>query len=49
VAAEGFGPQSAQSLCSSVKSAGRGCFAYAAASPPPGALNATVRMASRAK
>lgn len=49
VAAEGFGPKSAQSLCSSVKSAGRGCFAYAASSPPAGAVKDTVRMASRAK
>ena len=49
VAAEGFGPRSAQSMCSSVKSAGRGCFAYAASSPPAGAVNSTVRMASRSK
>ena len=49
VAAEGFGPKSAQSLCSSVKSAGRGCFAYAASSPPAGAVKRDVRMASRAR
>ncbi|MBU2587432.1 MAG: SPOR domain-containing protein [Alphaproteobacteria bacterium] len=49
VAAEGFGPKSAQSLCSSVKSAGRGCFAYAASSPPAGAIKRDVRMASRAR
>jgi len=49
VAAEGFGPKSAQSLCSSVKSAGRGCFAYAASSPPAGAVKRDVQMASRAR
>lgn len=49
VAAQGFGPRSAQSLCSSVRSAGRGCFAYAASSPPAGAVGGTVRMASRSK
>lgn len=49
VAAEGFGPKSAQSLCSTVKSSGRGCFAYAASSPPAGAIKGTVRMASRAR
>lgn len=49
VAAEGFGPRSARSLCSTVKSAGRGCFAYAASSPPAGAVKSDVRMASRAR
>jgi Flp pilus assembly protein TadD len=49
VAAEGFGPRSAQNLCSTVKSAGRGCFAYAASSPPAGAVKGDVRMASRLK
>jgi Flp pilus assembly protein TadD len=49
VAAEGFGPKSAQSLCSTVKSAGRGCFAYAASSPPAGAVARDVRMASRTR
>ena len=49
VAAEGFGPRSARSLCSTVKSAGRGCFAYAASSPPAGAVKSDVRMASRLK
>jgi hypothetical protein len=49
VAAEGFGPRSAQSLCSTVKSAGRGCFAYAASSPPAGAVKGDVRMAARLK
>ncbi|MDP5102983.1 MAG: SPOR domain-containing protein [Erythrobacter sp.] len=49
VAADGFGPKSAQSLCSTVKSAGRGCFAYAASSPPAGAVKGAVQMASRSK
>jgi Flp pilus assembly protein TadD len=49
IAAEGFGPKSAQSLCSTVKSAGRGCFAYAASNPPAGAVKGDVRMASRLK
>lgn len=49
VAAEGFGPKSAQSLCSTVKSSGRGCFAYAASNPPVGAVNSAVRMASRTR
>ena len=38
VAAEGFDRNSANSMCSSVKSAGRGCLAYAEANPLPGAL-----------
>jgi Flp pilus assembly protein TadD len=49
VAAEGFGPKSAQSLCSTVKSSGRGCFAYAASSPPAGAVKSGVRLASRSR
>jgi hypothetical protein len=49
VAAEGFGPTSARGMCSTVKSAGRGCFAYAASSPPAGAVKRDVQMASRAK
>lgn len=49
VAAQGFGPKSAQSLCSTVKSAGRGCFAYAASSPPAGAVARDVKMAARTK
>lgn len=47
VAAEGFGPNSAQSMCSAVKSAGRGCFAYTAANPPAGAVKQGVQMAAR--
>ncbi len=49
VAAEGFGANSARSMCGTVKSAGRGCFAYAASSPPAGAVQRDVRMASRSK
>jgi Flp pilus assembly protein TadD len=49
VAAEGFGPNSAKALCGTVKSAGRGCFAYAAVNPPAGAVKRDVRMAARTK
>ena len=49
VAAEGFGPNSAKALCSTVKSGGRGCFTYAAANPPAGAVKRDVRMAARTK
>jgi Flp pilus assembly protein TadD len=49
VAADGFGPKSAQNLCGTVKSAGRGCFAYAASSPPAGAVKRNVQVASRSK
>jgi Flp pilus assembly protein TadD len=49
VAAEGFGPKSAKAMCGTVKSAGRGCFAYAASSPPAGAVKRDVQMASRAR
>ncbi|MEE4153470.1 MAG: tetratricopeptide repeat protein [Erythrobacter sp.] len=47
VAAAGFGQSSASSMCSTVKSAGRGCFAYAATNPPAGALDEGVRIAAR--
>lgn len=49
VAAAGFGPNSAKSLCGTVKSAGRGCFAYAATNPPAGAVDRGVRMAARTR
>jgi tetratricopeptide (TPR) repeat protein len=49
VAAAGFGPQSAKSLCGTLKSAGRGCFAYAASSPPAGAVDKGVRLAARTR
>lgn len=49
VAAAGFGPKSAQSMCGTVKSSGRGCFAYAASAPPAGAVKRDVQMASRSR
>jgi hypothetical protein len=49
LAAGGFGQQSAMAMCSSMKSAGHGCFAYAAASPPKGAVVRDVRVASRSR
>ncbi|MBI1402700.1 MAG: SPOR domain-containing protein [Porphyrobacter sp.] len=49
VAAAGFGAMSARSMCSAVKAEGRGCFAYAAQNPPPGAVDRGVRMASNAR
>lgn len=49
VAAAGFGPKSAASLCSTLRSAGRGCFAYLASSPPAGAVDKGVRLASNAR
>lgn len=49
IAAEGFTSQSAKSMCGTVKSAGRGCFAYVATTPPAGAVAAKreVQVASR--
>ncbi len=47
VAAAGFGRSSAANLCSTVKSAGRGCFAYAKTNPPKGAIDSGVRIAAR--
>lgn len=49
VAAAGFGPRSARSMCGTVKSAGRGCFAYAASNPPAGAIDDGVRIAARTR
>lgn len=49
VAADGFGPNSAKAMCGTVKSAGRGCFAYAAATPPAGAVKRDVQMAARGR
>jgi Flp pilus assembly protein TadD len=46
VAAAGFGVNSAKGMCGTVKSAGRGCFAYAASSPPAGAVDRGVRVAA---
>jgi Flp pilus assembly protein TadD len=49
VAADGFGPNSARAMCGTVKSAGRGCFAYAATTPPAGAVKRDARMAARTR
>lgn len=49
VAAAGFGATSARSMCGTVKSAGRGCFAYAASSPPAGTVDRGVRLAARTR
>ena len=49
VAAAGFGAQSARSLCGTLRSAGRGCFAYAASNPPAGAVDKGVRLAARSR
>jgi len=49
VAAAGFGRRSAANMCNSVKARGAGCFSYAAASPPAGAVNRGVRIAARTR
>lgn len=49
VAADGFTSQSARALCGTVKSAGRGCFAYAATTPPAGAIKRDVQVATRSR
>lgn len=49
VAASGFGPKSARSMCGTVKSSGRGCFAYANTTPPAGAVKRDVQVASRTR
>lgn len=49
VAAAGFGPKSARSMCGTVKSNGRGCFTYAKANPPAGAVDRGVRMAANTR
>ncbi len=49
VAADGFGADGAKAMCGTVKSAGRGCFAYAASSPPKGAVESEVRVAARTR
>jgi hypothetical protein len=33
-------------MCGTIKAAGRGCFAYAAANPPAGAQDRGVRLAA---
>lgn len=49
VAADGFTSQTARAMCGTVKSAGRGCFAYAASTPPAGAVKRDVQVASRSR
>ena len=49
VAAAGFGARTARSMCNTVKSSGRGCFAYAASNPPAGAVDRGVRIAARTR
>ncbi|MEM7665820.1 MAG: tetratricopeptide repeat protein [Pseudomonadota bacterium] len=49
VAASGFGVRSARAMCGTVKSAGRGCFAYVKTSPPKGAIESGVRIAARSR
>jgi tetratricopeptide (TPR) repeat protein len=49
VAADGFTSQSARAMCGTVKSAGRGCFAYAASTPPAGAVKRDVQVATRSR
>ncbi|MDJ0978919.1 MAG: SPOR domain-containing protein [Erythrobacter sp.] len=46
VAAAGFGQQGAAQMCSTVKAAGRGCFAYAKTNPPKGAVGKGTRIAA---
>lgn len=47
VSAAGFGRASANSMCSTVKSGGQGCIAWAQGKPLPGAVDTGVRMAAR--
>lgn len=49
VAAEGFTSQSAKAMCGTLKSQGRGCFAYAASTPPAGAVKRDVQVAARTR
>jgi Flp pilus assembly protein TadD len=50
LAAAGFGARTARSMCATVKSSGRGCFAYAASSPPAGAVKRSdVQVATRTR
>jgi len=46
IAAAGFGRLGASNMCSTVRSAGRGCFAYVKTSPPKGAVDKGTRIAS---
>lgn len=47
VSAGGFQRASAKSMCSTVKADNQGCFAWADGNPLPGALDRSIRMASR--
>ena len=47
LAASGFGRRSASAMCATIKASGRGCFAYAASSPPAGEVKRTVQVAAR--
>ncbi|MEL6486442.1 MAG: tetratricopeptide repeat protein [Pseudomonadota bacterium] len=49
VAAAGFGRQGAAQMCSTVRSAGRGCFAYSKTNPPKGAVDGGTRIAAAAR
>lgn len=49
VAAAGFDNRSARAMCNTLKAGGRGCFAYAASSPPAGAVDRGVRIAARTR
>ncbi len=47
VSAGGMAQSSAESMCSSIKSSGGGCFAYAGSRKLPGTIDTNVRVASR--
>lgn len=49
VAAAGFGRLGAVQMCSTVRSAGRGCFAYAKTNPPAGAVDKGTRIAAASR
>ena len=47
VSAAGFARDTSRSMCSTVKSSGHGCIAWAANAPLPGAVDNGIRMAAR--
>ncbi len=47
IAAAGFGRQGAAQMCSTVRTSGRGCFAYAKINPPKGAVGNGTRIAAK--
>lgn len=47
VAAAGFGKNSAQAMCGTVKASGEGCLAYASSTTLPGATDKVIRVAAR--